>query len=411
MKWKTSKPVVSATGSDSEMQSESDMNKATVSVVHSVHLWLSQTMTWLFTQITSMPGRIENHVVCDKTVNLDQFPLATLVSADLGSTVWKFLSENSWQLASRRQSFLLNKRVQMSGARILHSHFGDRAWENISVAEDAGLKHVVTFYGYDISRLPCSFPKWKQRYRDLFASGHLFLCEGPHMRDALVNLGCPPDKVKVHHLGIQLDRIPFKRREWTPADPLRVLIAGSFFEKKGIPYALEALGRIAKKVKLEVTIIGDASEQKTSQKEKEKILSTIVKQSLAGCTTLLGYQPHTVMLRHAYKNHIFLSPSVTSRDGDTEGGAPVSIIEMSASGMPVVSSLHCDIPNVVIDGVSGLLARERDVDDLEAKLNALLDSAESWPAMGEAGRRRIEAEFSAVIQGGRLADLYEGLIG
>jgi len=75
---------------------------------------------------------------------------------------------------------------------------------------------------------------------------------------------------------------------------------------------------------------------------------------------MLGFQPHAILFEEAYKNHIFLSPSVTALDGDTEGGAPVTIIEMAATGMPIISTKHCDIPEVIKDGVTGFLANERD---------------------------------------------------
>jgi len=88
-----------------------------------------------------------------------------------------------------------------------------------------------------------------------------------------------------------------------------------------------------------------------------------------------------VLLDEAYRNHLFVSPSVTAEDGDTEGGAPVTVIELAASGMPVVSSLHCDIPEVLQDGVTGLLAQEKDVAGIESKLNWLLDNPEIWETM------------------------------
>ena len=71
---------------------------------------------------------------------------------------------------------------------------------------------------------------------------------------------------------------------------------------------------------------------------------------------LLGYVSRETLREEAYEHDVFLAPSVTASNGDTEGGAPVAIIEMSASGMPIVSTNHCDIPSVVLDGVTGLLA-------------------------------------------------------
>ena len=101
-----------------------------IAVVHSMNVWLSQTMTWLHTQVNALPSGIESHVVADKTTHLDQFPIDNLTSADLDSPVWKKLGRLSWQIARRRGLYLLRRQAEISGARVLHSHFGDRGWEH-----------------------------------------------------------------------------------------------------------------------------------------------------------------------------------------------------------------------------------------------------------------------------------------
>ena len=106
-------------------------------------------------------------------------------------------------------------------------------------AKKAGLKHIVTFYGVDVCRLPKTEPVWIQRYKELFRHVHLVLCEGPFMAKSIIDLGCPHNKVKVHHLGVAVNRILFKHRTWKKGQTLRVLIAATFREKKGIPYAIE----------------------------------------------------------------------------------------------------------------------------------------------------------------------------
>lgn len=218
----------------------------------------------------------------------------------------------------------------------------------------------------------------------------------------LVALGCPPEKARLHRLGVEVDSIRFERRHWKRGEPYRVLIAGSFREKKGIPYALEALGRIQKDVPLEITVIGDAG----SPEEKQRILSVIGQHGLQSKVRMLGFKPHAVFFEESYKHHLFLSPSVTAASGDTEGGAPVSLIEMVATGIPVVSSLHCDIPEVVVQGVTGWLAPERDVDGLVAAIGKWVAHPEAWGTMVEAGRRHVEEQYASTKQAERLARLY-----
>jgi colanic acid/amylovoran biosynthesis glycosyltransferase len=124
---------------------------------------------------------------------------------------------------------------------------------------------------------------------------------------------------------------------------------------------------------------------------------------------MLGYQPHASMIGEAYRHHLFLAPSVTSRDGGTEGGAPVSLIEMAATGMFVVSCRHCDIPEVILDGRTGFLAAERDVDGLVDCLLRAVRQPHSWGEFLNRGRVHIESQFSAIVQGERLADIYESV--
>ena len=383
------------------------MKWSKITVIHSFPEWLPQTMTWLYNQVHYLPDRIESHIVCETTENLDQFWLRnihSLAEAPPWRCYWDLCLR---KLQVRRHLGFLVEQVKRCNAQVLHSHFGNVAWANLEAAKQVGLKHVVTFYGQDVNYLPTQDTRWYKRYQSLFAQIDCVLCEGTYMAKCVIALGCPQEKVQVHHLGVKVDEIAFKPKVWSPGEPLRVLIAASFREKKGIPYALEALGRMQHDVPLEITIIGDATAEARSQAEKKKILATIEKYNLHSKVRLLGYQPHTVLFEEAYKHHIFLAPSVTASDGDTEGGAPVVIIEMAATGILIVSTTHCDIPELVQNGVTGLLAQERNVDGLVYQLKSLIAHPEQWAKMLEAGRRYVAKEYNARIQGERLAAIYQ----
>jgi colanic acid/amylovoran biosynthesis glycosyltransferase len=227
------------------------------------------------------------------------------------------------------------------------------------------------------------------------------------MGKSLSLLGCPPEKTITHHLGVQVGQIPFQPRSWTPGEPFKVLIAAGFREKKGIPYALDALARIRKDVPLQITIIGDAEPTAASRAEKQKILERIQRHDLGSITRLLGYQPFANVRRESSEHHLFLAPSVTAEDGDSEGGAPVAVIDAAASGMPVVSSFHCDIPDVIRHGQTGWLAEERNVDAIVEAIGRWLNaSPEQWLQWLTAGRRHAEQEYDAIQQGQRLAEIY-----
>ena len=379
-------------------------------VVHWVQRWLPQTETWLYNQVRHLPPSVESHIVCESTSNLDQFAMPRLHSFEGEFPLRQWWDRQLRKLRLRRHFGFLVREILRHRAQILHSHFGNMGWQNLAAARQARLKHVVTFYGYDVGQLPKEDPRWQRRYTELFAQADRVLCEGPHMARCIAALGCPEDKLRVQHLGVSASEISFQPREWDGREPFRVLIAASFREKKGIPYALEALGQLQREVPIEVTIIGDASKLASSQIEKQRILAVIEKHGLLPKVRLLGYRPYSEFFEEAYRHHLFLSPSVTAADGDTEGGAPLGIIEMAATGIPILSTTHCDIPSVIRHGVTGYLAPERDVDGLVEGLRWWLQRARQWRSVLDAGRRHIEQEYDARPLGGRLAAIYGELV-
>jgi colanic acid/amylovoran biosynthesis glycosyltransferase len=380
-------------------------------VVHSFPVWLPRTQTWMYNQLRSLPADIEAHVVCESTENLDQFDLPRIHSLS-GAPRWRRSVDYRLRgLGVRRHLGFLARQARRVGARILHSHFGNVGWQDLGAARAAGVRHVVSYYGYDASYLPARDPKWRTRYRELFDCVDLVLCEGPHMGRCVEALGCPAGKVRIHHLGVQLDEIQFVPRVVRHGGPLRVLVAASFQEKKGIPYAVEALGALSREFPVEFTIVGDANEEERSRAEKMRILDAIEWHGMKDRTRLAGYLSHAALFEESFRHHVFLSPSVTAGDGDTEGGAPVTLIEMAATGMPVVATRHCDVPAIVRHGETGLLAPERDAGALVENLRWLVAHPAERERMARAARLHLEAEYNAGRQGERLAAIYRELAG
>lgn len=396
------------------------MRSDSFTVAHYTRRWLPQTQTWLYNQVRFLPDDIDTHIICERTENLDQFAHPRIHSlADTAS--WKYYWQVGLRLLGVRSYYPFTiQQVKVCDADLLHTHFGDYSWYNLEVSRRTGVPHVVTFYGNDVTSYPQQDPTWKERYRALFDHVDGILCEGPHMAQSVVDLGCPEEKVHVHHLGVPVNDIRYEPRTYEPGEPLRVLIAAAFREKKGIPYALAALGRLKDEVPLEVTLIGGVAEVPLigglsknvsgSATEEKRIRSAIDEWDLGDAVQLRGFQPHDVLMEEAYNHHVFLQPSVTAENGDGEGGAPVTLIEMAASGMPIVSTRHCDIPSVVRHGKNGLLAPERDPDALADHLRSLIENPERWREMAQAGRAHMEEEYNAPVQGKRLAGLYRQIV-
>lgn len=371
--------------------------------------WLAQTETWLYNQVRFLPDSVESHVVTRTIQNRDQFSVPHIYAQDQAAALRRAWDASLMSLRLRRYPGFLVERGRSLRVDLMHAHFGPWGWAVRGAARRLGVPLVVTFYGFDVNQLPLAQPAFRERYLDLFRDAAAILCEGEFMRQSIIRLGCPAEKAHVHRLGIDLDTIRFRPRSIDPNRKLRVLLASAFREKKGLPIAIEALGHIAKEVELEITLIGDASVLPASLLEKRRIQAAIRAAGLESAVTARGFQPHDVLLAEADRHDLFLCPSRTASDGDTEGGAPVALIEMAASGIPVVGTDHCDIPGVVRHGETGLLAREGDVDSMVSAIRQALELGSTWETMTHDARAHIEARFDARVQGERLYDRYREL--
>ncbi len=372
-------------------------------VIQSTHSWLPTTEVWLANQVGHLPHWVESHVICATRANRSEFPFARLDAAEEHPV--RHTRDRVLRRVMARPLGPLPTVARRTGARVVHSHFGPTGWHDSRAASRFGARHIVSFYGEDASRLPKEQPRWRRRYAEMFGRAAAVLCEGPYMATTIRDLGCPPEKVIVQRLGVDLDTLPaFRARSWDASRPLRVLLAGSFREKKGIPDAVEALGLLSRSgVDLTATVIGDARPD-DDQTEKRRIISAIERNRLGERMRLLGYQPHERLVAEADVHDVFLSPSRTAGNGDNEGGAPVTIIEMAAMGLPILSTEHCDIPSVLGAPNRALLAPEGDPEALVEAFHRMADG--DWNAIAQANRSLIERELDCAAQGEKLARIY-----
>lgn len=376
--------------------------------------FLEITENWIYEQIKNLKGW--HPIVYSNSIkNQEIFPIDNINIFSKSFTNNKGFINFSHKLLFKffKIHLAILKQAKIDKPNLIHAHYGYAGVEIMHTKKKLGIPLITTFYGHDINRFPRENKSWYYWYRSLFSVGDVFLVEGSRMKKSLIKLGCKKEKIIINHLGIDTKTIQYKPRIKKTDDAIRILISARFVKKKGIPNALTALGEIKRKtpsLKLKITILGDCSKTKESQKEKEKILKTIKKYNIADIVHLKGMQSHSVFIEELYKNHIFLQASIEGENGDSEGGAPVSIIEATCSGMPVVGSNHCDIGEVIINNKNGYLVKENNVSDLEQKLYALITNSNKWKTFGENGRKHIINNYDSIKQGDKLSKIYNSLL-
>jgi len=299
--------------------------------------------------------------------------------------------------------------ARRAGVQLLHAHFGHLGSFALPLARRLGVPLATSFYGVDMWKHPEGVPGLRRKYAALFAEGALFLAEGPAARDRLVEIGAPPERVRVHRLGVDLSAIPFQERRVGDDGELRVLMAARFAEKKGLPYGMEAFCRAAAaRPGLRLTVVGGA--QGVEEERIGRELHAIVERHrMAERVRFAGFLPLDALDALAREHHLFLHPSVHAASGDAEGGHPVVLTQLAASGMPSVATRHCDIPEVVVHGETGWLCAERSVEELEAAIAEAAEHPERLADFGAAARRLVEEKYDARVQ--TLDAVYRALTG
>ena len=204
--------------------------------------------------------------------------------------------------------------------------------------------------------------------------------------------------------ALDVEALPFRERRIAPGEPVRILTVGRLVEKKGIDLGLQAVAALRSRgVELCYDVVGDGP-------LREPLEEVIRKLRLSDVVRLHGAREGSYVRERLAEAHLFLLPSVTAADGDQEG-TPVSLMEGQACGLPVLSTLHSGIPEVVADGQSGLLVPEGDSEALADGLSTLVARADDWPEMGRRGREHVAHEYDLDDWTDRLLTLYDTVIG
>lgn len=373
-----------------------------MTVAHSVYSWLPLTENWIHRQI-EYQKRYENIVLA--TCLTPEYPSVKNLFVSKEAAFPLRLAGKLYKKLSGRD-ILKDRVLSVYEQVLLHSHFGPVGWADIHLRNKRW--HITRFYGYDIDKLPNTQSMWNHRYKELFDKCDAFLVEGPFMMQSLVRRGCPAEKVFVHMLGTDVDNIPFKNREFNCK--LNILMASRFTEKKGLTYALEGIGKAYNYLgckNITVTIIGDSDGSPNEERYKQSMLEAIRKYKIEGIVTMLGKKSYSELLKISLDNNIFLHPSVTAADGDCEGGYPVVLLDMMASGMPIISTRHCDIPEVVSGESLGLLCKERNSDEIANALHTIMEGKLTLDS--KVISDYVREKFSWYKRGEELVRIYEGL--
>lgn len=296
---------------------------------------------------------------------------------------------------------LRNQRID-----VVHCHFADTGWRYRKLARDLGAALVVSFYGWDYEHLPTVRPRWWPRIRQIFEDANILVCEGTHGAKLLGYMGCDKAKIRVCRLGIEPGQITYRKRRKEPGQ-LELLQVASFRAKKGHSDTIRAFARALPNCPgAMLTLVGSGDSAVL-----EDVRAVIAAEGIQDSVHILEQIDFARLHDFMSDYDVFIHPSVHTPLNDCEGGAPIVLLDAQATGMPVVSTLHCDIPEEVIDESTGLLVAEHDIDALSHAIERFYAMEQSeYDGFCMRARAHVVEQYDVRDCGKEIAGIYRAAI-
>lgn len=240
-----------------------------------------------------------------------------------------------------------------------------------------------------------AFSRWKYRRVDRF------ICASAVIRSMLINDGVPASRTTVVYEGIDPDYVEAAAQFnvhagfWLPMGAPIVGNVAALVPHKGQRYLIDAAALVVRKVpNARFLIVGEGELRETLQQQIKQL-------NLEKHVLLTGFRPDVLSLHKAF--NLFVMSSVTE-------GLGTSVLDAMACGRAVVGTRAGGIPEMIIDGVTGLLVPTRDAEALASAIVRLLRDSAERNAFGQTGRSRVRERFSAGRMVNETVSVYAELV-
>ena len=291
-----------------------------------------------------------------------------------------------YQLFYFLEATVLAQHLKARGVTHLHNHFA-QASGNVALlaARLAGIPFRFTLHG------PADFTDPKLWRLDAKIADAVFVACISHFCRSQAMLASPVgDWARLHivHCGVEPDRY-----DAPPPAGQGLLFVGRLAAAKGVPVLIGAMAQIrAAHPGAHLVLIGDGPDRARLEDQVRRL-------GLTDAVRFAGYQNQDEVADALARSAIFVLPSFAE-------GVPVVLMEAMAARRPVVATRIAGIPELVEDGVSGRIVPPGDGAALACAVCDILSAPDRAAAMGEAGRRKVEAEFDIANEAGKLAALF-----
>lgn len=308
----------------------------------------------------------------------------------MGITKWDlFVAFLRRVLLRQDRKALLRRRIMQllrkHRIEVVLAEYGVTATEMLPCCMELGIPLVTHFHGFDV--FDRDVVKRMGNYQALLKHGAGSVVVSGAMEKRILELGAPPDRLLLNRCGVDLDR--FAAADPGSAPPTFVSV-GRFAHTKAPNLLLAAFRRVIQaRPPAKLVMVGDGPLW-------ESCIHYAKAEGLNAHVQLVGRLDHVSVAKLMANARAFVQHSVTALNGDSEG-TPVAVLEAMSSGLPVIATRHMGIGETVVEGVTGLLCEEHDVETMAQHMITVIDDPALAGRMGAAGRKRA-IEFHGMDQ-------------
>ncbi len=368
--------------------------------------FLKREMAHIYRQVTGL-STFRTFVMAKTRLNADRYPFDDIEL--VGKPTKNFLRRFYLKYIRRAEAVVYRGEFQVLDgilrrrrAQLMHIYFGHTAVHLLPFIKAWDKPCLVSFHGADITVREHQ-PGYEAALREMLQTVPLVLARSQSLRDQLLQLGCPPERVALNRTGVPLEQFPFVKRVPPSNGEWQLVQACRLIPKKGLITSLQAFAWFREHYPNATFVIaGDGP-------MREELKLWVAKLGLGKSVRFPGFLSQNKLYQLYIASHIFFHPSELMADSNQEG-IPNSMLEAMSTGLPVVATLHGGIPEAVENGRTGLLVPEKDPRALCEALRQLTESSELWAKMGREASEHITADFEQHAQIRHLELQYEKVL-
>ncbi|TMM31353.1 colanic acid biosynthesis glycosyltransferase WcaL [Polaribacter aestuariivivens] len=265
---------------------------------------------------------------------------------------------------------------------IVVAEYGTTAAAVYNVCFNTKIPLLPIFHGFDAS-INHILETHKNKYEKIFNYSKYIVVVSNKIAETLITIGCLKNKIIITPCAPQnkfFDIKPnFKKNNF--------LAVGRFVDKKAPYYTILSFVKVLRKYpNAKLQLIGDGPLKNVCE-------NLINYYKVSNNIKIIGAVKSKDIDSYFENSYSFLQHSVVANNGDSEG-TPVSVLEASAAGLPVVSTKHGGISDVILNNKTGFLVDEHNVELMAEKICNLIEDKLLAKKMGQEGRAFVRKNFS-----------------